>query len=317
MGTQWRTGKLVVVLGPTASGKSALAVKLAKKFNGEVISADSRQVYRGLNIGTGKITKKEMQGIPHYLLDVASPKRRFTPLEIFGNNTTTTHRTTLKLAKHRFLTGFTVTQYRKLALAAIEKIFKKNKLPIICGGSGFYIQAVVDGIVIPEVPPDWKLRKKLEKKSTKELHQMLLKLDPRRAKTIDKNNRRRLIRALEIVIKIKKPVPLPRLRPPGFGGQAYPVLMLGIKLLKKQLREKITKRVEKMMKSGLEKEAKKFPVPVIGYQEWFSSNPKDLIIRHTLQYAKRQMTWFKKDKRIHWVKNYQEVEKLVKEFLGK
>ena len=272
--------KLIVIVGPTASGKSELAVKLAKRFNGEVVSADSRQVYRGMDIGTGKITKKEMRGIPHYLIDVTSPKRRFT-----------------------------VTQYRKLAVLAINKIFKKNKIPILCGGTGFYIQAVIDGIAIPQVKPDWQLRKKLDKKSLKELYQQLLKLDPRRAGSIDKNNPRRLIRALEIVLKTKKTIraleknPLP-----------YPVLMIGVKLSKNELQKRIQKRVNKIIKQGLEKEAKKFPLPIIGYQEWSLPNPKDLIIRHTLQYAKRQMTWFKKDKRIKWVKNYQQAEKLVKNF---
>ena len=123
--------KLIVILGPTASGKTDLSIKLAKKFNGEIISADSRQVYKRMDIGTNKITKKEMQGVPHYLLDVASPKRRFT-----------------------------VVQYQKLALKAIERIYKKNKIPFLVGGTGFYIQAIVDGIVIPRVKPDWKLRKK-------------------------------------------------------------------------------------------------------------------------------------------------------------
>ena len=166
-----KKSKLIVILGPTASGKSDLAVKIAKKFNGEVISADSRQVYKGLDIGTGKITpdtknssnsraaakdederssstfstgqaKKKYifthKGIPHYCISVVSPKKRFT-----------------------------VAEYRKLAIKAIDKILKKDKIPILCGGTGFYIQAVIDGILIPEVKPDWKLRKKLEKKSTK------------------------------------------------------------------------------------------------------------------------------------------------------
>src|SRR4030042_2753357 len=120
--------KLIVILGPTASGKSDLAVKLAKKFGGEIISADSRQVYKGMDIGTGKITKKEMRGVPHYCLDIASPK-----------------------------TQFTVAQYREIALRAIDKIYKRNKIPILCGGTGFYIQAVVEGLIIPRVKPDWKL----------------------------------------------------------------------------------------------------------------------------------------------------------------
>ncbi|OGZ22682.1 MAG: hypothetical protein A3A08_00215 [Candidatus Nealsonbacteria bacterium RIFCSPLOWO2_01_FULL_41_9] len=197
-----------------------------------------------------------------------------------------------------------------MAIAAINKIQKKNKIPILCGGTGFYIQAVADGILIPEVKPDWKLRKKLEKKSAKELYKMLKKLDPSRAKNIDKNNPRRLIRALEIVMKTKKAVPALKKNP-----LPYPILILGVKLSKKNLQERIKKRVDKMIKLGLEKEAKKFPLPVIGYQEWSLPNPKDSIIRHTIQYAKRQMTWFKRDTRIHWVKNYREAEKLIKKFL--
>src|SRR3990167_3851819 len=160
--------KIIVILGPTASGKSALAVKLAKKFNGEVISADSRQVYKGLNIGTGKITRKEMGGVPHYCLDVVSPKKIFT-----------------------------VADFKKCAEKAIEKIFAKNKTPIIVGGTGLYIQAVVDNITLPEVKPNWKLRKELEKKTTEEMFKMLKKLDPERAKTIDAKNPRRLIRAIK------------------------------------------------------------------------------------------------------------------------
>ncbi|MEK9134866.1 MAG: tRNA (adenosine(37)-N6)-dimethylallyltransferase MiaA [Patescibacteria group bacterium] len=273
--------RLIVVLGPTGSGKSNLAVKLAKKFNGEVISADSRQIYKGMDIGTGKITKKEMEGIPHHLIDVVSPKRRFT-----------------------------VTQYRNLALRAINKIFKKNKIPVLCGGTGFYIQSVVDGIVIPEVKPDWKLRKKLEKKSVKELHKLLKKLDPERAKSIDKFNPRRVIRAIEIIMKTGKPIPELKKNP-----LPYSVLIIGLKLTKNELEKRIKQRVEKMIKLGLEKEAKKFLAPIIGYQEWSLPNPKDLIIQHTIQYAKRQMTWFKKDKRIIWLKTQKEAEKLTKKFL--
>ncbi len=286
-------------MGPTASGKSELTIKLAKKFNGETISADSRQAYKGMDIGTGKITKKEMKSIPHYLLDVASPKRRFT-----------------------------VVQYRKLALKAINKIFEKGKAPILCGGTGFYIQAVVDGIVIPQIKPDWKLRKKLEKKSVEELYKILKKLDPKRAKTIEKENRRRLIRALEIVIKTKKPVPGLKKNP-----LPYPVLMLGIKKEKKELKKLIKKRFLKWLKQGLIKEVKnlrksglswkkiedfgihyriiaKYLQKKINYQEMIENSLKEL-----QNYAKRQMTWFKRDERIHWVKNQKEAEKLIKEFL--
>ncbi len=281
--------KIIVVLGQTASGKSELAVKIAKEFGGEVVSADSRQIYKGMDIGTGKITKRERQGIPHYLLDIISPNRKFT-----------------------------IVNYQKLAKEAINKILKKNKIPILCGGTGFYIQAVVDGIVIPRVPPDWKLRKKLEKKTAAELYGILKKLDPQRAKTIEKKNPRRLIRAIEIVKKTKQPIPAFKKSP-----LPYPVLMIGIKLPKKELQKRIKKRVEKMIKMGLEKEAKKLikkygwvpPLQTIGYQEWSSPNAKELIIQHTIQYSKRQMTWFKKDKRIRWIRNYKEAEKLTKSFL--
>ena len=290
--------KLIVILGPTASGKSELAVELAKKFNGEIVSADSRQVYKGMDIGTGKITRKEMQGVPHHLLDVASPKRRFT-----------------------------VVQYRKLALKAINKIQKKGKIPILCGGSGFYIQAVVDGILIPEVPPDWKLRKKLERKTAEELFKKLKKLDPRRAKTIESKNKRRLIRALEIVKKIGR-VPIFKKEP-----LPHPILMIGIKKEKKELNSLIKKRFLKWLKMGLIAEVKKLKKSglswkriedfgihyrviaqylqnKISYKEMIESS-----LRELQNYAKRQMTWWKSDKRIHWVNNRREAEKLVKEFL--
>lgn len=292
--------KLIVIVGPTASGKSEMAVKIAKKFNGEVISADSRQVYKGMDIGTGKITKKEMKNIPHYLLNIASPKKKFT-----------------------------VAQYKKLALKSINKIYKNGKVPILCGGTGFYIQAVVDGIILPEVPPDWKLRKKLEKKSSKELYQILKKIDPKRAKTIEKKNKRRLIRAIEIVIKTKKPVPLFKKNP-----FPYPVLIIGIKKEKKELNKLIEKRFLKWLKIGLIGEVKKLKKTIglswkkieefgihyriiaqylqneIDYNEMVEKSIKEI-----QNYAKRQTTWFKKDKRIHWVKSQRKAEKLIKNFL--
>lgn len=303
--------KLIVILGPTASGKSELAIKLAKKlapyqtegsgagFNGEIVSADSRQIYKEMDIGTGKITKKEMKSIPHYLLDVASPKRRFT-----------------------------VVQYRKLALKAINKIFEKGKVPILCGGTGFYIQAVVDGVVIPEVPPDWELRKKLEKKSVDELYKILKKLDPQRAKTIEKKNPRRLIRAIEIVMKTKKPVPPFKKQP-----IPYPVLMIGIKKSPEELKKLIKKRFLKWLRRGLVKEIKnlnqsglswkkiedfgihyqviaQYLQNKLSYQEMIESS-----LRELQNYARRQMTWFKRDKRIYWIKTQKEAEKLIKEFL--
>lgn len=314
--------KLIIILGPTASGKSKLAIKLAKKFNGEVISADSRQVYKGMDIGSGKVTKKEMRGIPHYLLDVVSPKTRFT-----------------------------VAKYQKLAKAAIKKIHKKGKIPFLVGGTGFYIQSVIDGIVIPKVKPDWKLRKKLEKKTASELFETLKKLDPRRAKNIDKHNKRRLIRAIEIVKKLGTVPPL------SLPCPQYCILMIGVKrkpgelkkLIKKRLMERLKKgmisEIRKLKKSGLSwKRLEEFGLEYryiaqylqkkINYQEMIEKIQKE-----SEHYAKRQMTWFsrhwsgssmpilssildrvgiksgKKDKRIHWIENYRKTERIVKEFL--
>jgi len=292
--------KLIVILGPTSSGKSDLAVRLAKKFNGEIISADSRQVYKGMDIGTGKITKREMRGIPHYLLDVASPKRKFT-----------------------------VIQYRKLALEAINKIQRKNKIPFLVGGTGFYIQAVIDGILIPEVLPDWQLRKKLGKKPVEKLYQILKKLDPKRAKTIERKNKRRLIRALEIIIKTKKPVPSLKKQP-----LPYPVLMIGIKKSFKELKKLIKKRLLKRLKQGMVSEVKKLRKSGVSWKRldefgleyrYLSRylqgklNKQDMIEKlqkESEHFAKRQMTWFKRDKRIKWVKNYNIADNLAKNFLN-
>jgi tRNA dimethylallyltransferase len=301
--------KLIVILGPTASGKSGIAIKLAKKFKGEIISADSRQVYKGMDIGTAKPLSHEftrinhqfariVNGIPHYLLDVASPKRKFT-----------------------------VAQYRKLALKAIEKIQKRGKIPFLVGGTWFYIKAIVDGIVIPEVPPDWKLRKKLEKKSAKELYKILKKLDPKRAKTIEKENKRRLIRAIEICKKIGKVPPL------KFEPLPYPVLMIGIKKTKKELKKEIRKRFFNWLKRGFLREvlklrkiglswkkiedfglhyriAVKFLKKEVSRKEFIEKSIKEIE-----NYAKRQLAWFKSDKRINWVKNKKEAEILTQKFL--
>jgi tRNA dimethylallyltransferase len=291
--------KIIVILGPTASGKTSLSIKLAKRFDGEIISADSRQVYKGMDIGTGKVTKKEMAGIPHYLLDVTSPKKRFS-----------------------------VVQYKKLADKAISRILKKGKVPFIVGGTGFYIQAVVDGILIPEVKPDWNLRKKLEKKPIDELYKTLLKLDPDRASHIDKNNPRRLIRALEIVLKTKAPIPPLSLQKPRFNA-----LFMGVKKDPKELSKLIEKRLLKRLDEGMVNEVKKLHKQGVSWKRLEEFGLEYRYIAYCLQnklsynemvqklqkeiehYAKRQMTWFKRDKRIRWVKNYKTTEVLIKKFL--
>jgi tRNA dimethylallyltransferase len=305
-----KLGKLIVILGPTASGKTELAIKLAKKFNGEIVSADSRQVYKEMDIGTAKPERKKsnkrqttskymVEGVPHYLMDVVAPNEEFN-----------------------------VAIYKKMALKSIENIQKKGKLPFLVGGTGLYIKAIVDNINFPKVSPQKELREELEKKTAKELFKIYKKLDPEGAGLIDKKNKRRLIRAIEVCKTTKKSFWEQRKK----GAPLFDTLQIGIKLQKTELEKIIKKRVEKMFKMGLEKEvkmlAKKYgwqisSMRTIGYQEWqdyFKSKVdkekvKEKIILHTIQFAKRQMTWFKRDKRIHWIKNYQEARKLNKEFL--
>ncbi len=290
------SNKLIVILGPTASGKSDLGVKLAKKYNGEIISADSRQVYKGLDIGSGKITKKEMMGVPHHLLDVASPKRKFS-----------------------------VAQFQKLAFKKIKEIQGHNRVPFLVGGTGFYIQSVVDGLVLPEVKPNWKLRKILEKKSTGQLFSMLKKLDSTRAKAIDKHNPRRLIRSIEIVSTTGKPLATSSQHTPVCWDD---VLQIGIKKSSEELKKTIHERLQKRLKQGMVAEVKKLHKQGVS---WKRLEELGLEYRYIAQYlqgkidyqemqnkiqkesehfVKRQMTWFKRDKRIYWIKSSKEAEKL-------
>lgn len=289
--------RLIVIIGPTSAGKSALAVSLAKKFNGEVISADSRQVYKGMNLGTGKITPQEQQGVKHYLLDVVSPKKQFT-----------------------------VIDFVRLAEKAIKEIRKKGKIPIICGGTGFYIDALLYDLP-KTVAPDWSLRKKLEKLSNEQLFKKLKKLDPKRAQTIDQHNKRRLIRALEIVLKTGQPVP------PLKRKLKYVVLKIGIKRSKKELRKRIHERLLTRLKKGMVEEVAKLHYQGVSWQRldsfgleyrFISRYLRGLIKKEEMikqletainQYARRQMTWFKRDKEIHWITNKKAAERLVKNFL--
>jgi tRNA dimethylallyltransferase len=322
MGTQRRTcKKLIVVLGPTASGKTKMSIKLAKEFNGEIVSADSRQIYKEMDIGTAKPFQSQksklksqkyksksknnkcrpliINNIPHYLIDVIYPDQEFN-----------------------------VAIYKKLAIKIIKDIQKRKKLPFLVGGTGLYISAIVDNLKFPGVKPDKKLRKKLEKKSAKELFQIYQKLDPKGANLIEKENKRRLIRAIEVCKITNKPFSQLRKK----GKPLFDILQIGIDLPKDILRKRIKRRVEEMIKLGLEEEAKKLikkyswdlpSLQTIGYQEWKDyfegkvslKEVKEKIFYHTWQYARRQMTWFKRDKRIHWIKNQKEAEKLIEQFL--
>jgi tRNA dimethylallyltransferase len=288
------SNKVIVIVGPTASGKSDLAVKIAKKYKGEVISADSRQVYKGLNIGSGKITKKEMQGVPHYLLDVASPK-----------------------------TVFTAAKYQKLARKVVNNILKHGKVPVIVGGTGFYIDTLLYDTSLPEVEPNHKLRAKLENKTTAELFDLLEKKDPERAKHIDPHNPRRLIRALEIVEKLGT---VPKLEE---RKSRYEAIKIGILKTSEELRKRIHDRLLSRMRQGMVREVKRLHREGVSWKRmedlgleyrYVSRYVRGLIIKEEMlttleqeifQYAKRQMTWFKKDKEIVWIAKSAEAIKLL------
>ena len=289
---------IIVVLGPTASGKSDLAMHLAQKYNGEVISADSRQVYRGMDIGTGKVTKKEMGGIPHHLLDVASPRKNFD-----------------------------VVQWKKKADKTVRDIAKRGKLPIVCGGTGLYIKALVENIEYPDAPQNWKLRKVLEKKTTKQLFVMLKKLDPARAKTIDPHNPRRLIRAIEIVKHTGKAVPKKNITP------QYDALLLGITKTDAELKKRIRARLLARIKKGMIAEVKKLHDHGVSWKRmeelgleykyialFLQKKMDKKTMIETLetkigQYAKRQMTWFRATPHVQWITSEKKAKTALRAFL--
>lgn len=288
---------MIVILGATATGKSDIGVKLAKKLNGEIISADSRQVYKGMDIGAGKISAKEMQGIPHYLLNCASPKRKFT-----------------------------IAQYQAQTIDVANKILRKKKVPFLVGGSPLYIYSIVKGWQFPKLKADLKLRKTLEKKDIAELFSLLKKLDSRRAAAIEQKNKRRLIRAIEIAKHLGKVPPLKT-------NPKFDCLLLGLKLPKEILKEKIKKRLSRRFEKGMIKEVAKLNENGVSWKrfeelgleyKWIARFLKKEISKEKMkgklqkdieQFARRQMVWFKKDKSIKWIKNRKEALKLSKEFL--
>ncbi len=295
--------KVIVILGPTSSGKTALSIELAKKFDGEIVSADSRQVYHGMNIGTGKVTKKEMAGVSHHLLDVADPKKQFS-----------------------------VAEYAKLGEAAIADIVSRNKVAIICGGTGFYIDTLTGKTVLPDVPPNPILRKKLEKKTAPELFRMLAKLDKARAKTIDKNNPVRLVRAIEIATALGK-VPALKKAP-----LRYDVLKIGLDMQDDILKQRIDERLKARIKQGMLREAKRLHDEGVSWRRMQSfgleyramanlltgkTEKKDFepnLATDIWHYAKRQRQWWRRDKTIVWldptkVATPGRVQSLVRNFL--
>ncbi len=297
-----RTNKplIIVVLGPTASGKSELAVSLAKKYRGEIISADSRQVYRGMDIGSGKVDGHYKDGIyfyksiPHFGIDIASPQ-----------------------------TQYSVAQFQKYASKKIIEITKRGSVPIICGGTGHWIDALVFNQQLPKIKPDKSLRKELENFSNLQLFQKLKKLDPVRASTIDAKNPRRLIRALEIVLSSGKPVPVIN------SDSPYEIIWIGIKAEQQSLSKKIEQRLKLRMKQGMIKEISTLHKQGLSWKKLenfgleykfgalFLQNKIDptemqqQLLTSIKQYAKRQMTWFKRNTDIHWIKNFKDASSII------
>lgn len=279
--------KVIAVVGPTASGKTSLGIYLAQKLGGEVISADSRQVYKGLNKGTGKVTKKEMAGIPHHLLDVASPKKIFS-----------------------------ASDFKKLGEQAVTTILHKNKIPFVVGGTGLYVDVLMGRMVIPDVPPNKALRNKLEKLSTETLFSLLERQDPARAQTIEPSNKRRLIRALEIAEAVGHS---PAKDAAMHGTEQYDVLYLGLNPGFEKLQKNISKRLRERIKAGMLAEGKKLHAQGLSYKrmdelgleyrsmsQYLQKNiTKEQLIqeldRDIMHYAKRQMRWFNRNKHIVWV----------------
>ncbi len=294
--------KLIVICGPTASGKSEIAVNLAQEFNGEIISADSRQIYQKMNIGTSKVPLDEKsfyKNIKHHLIDIMEP-----------------------------VSLFNVSEYKKIALEKINEVLKCDKVPFLVGGTGLYIKAVVYNLNIPEIKPNENLRKKLAQKSTNELFKMIADTDPETAEFIDKNNKLRLIRALEVFLVSGRK--FSNLK--NQGDSLFNTLQLGIKLEKEVLFKRIEERINTMIERGLESEVRQLidkfnwsPVlsQTIGYQEWQAYfegkiSIKEVIaqiIKNSRNYAKRQLTWFKADPNIKWISSYEEAKNLVSNFL--
>jgi tRNA dimethylallyltransferase len=292
------------VLGPTASGKSVLGIALAQHFHGEIVSADSRQVYRGLDIGTAKVTPEERALVPHHLLDVADPRETYT-----------------------------VSQFQQQAIAAIDDILARGYQPFLAGGSPHYIQAVVDHLNIPHVPPQPELRAQLEARPLAELMAELEELDPDSAATIDRNNPRRVIRALEVCLVTGRPFSQQR----AVAAPLYQSLLLGIEWARDVLYRRIDARVDERMQQGMVQEVRDLleqgvsheRLEALGLEYRYISRllrgefkSEDEMVQR-LKYAihdftRRQLTWFRRDKRIVWVENgnVEKAEAVVRRFLG-
>lgn len=296
-----------VIGGPTASGKSKLAVELAKKVNGEIISADSMQIYKEMNIGTAKVNKEEMQGVQHYLVDFVSPDERYT-----------------------------VSNFKKDAEKAIEEILEKGKTPIVVGGTGLYIDSLIYGIEFQNEEVDLEYREKLNKiadeKGLESLYKKAQEIDPEAMKKISINDRKRIIRVLEIYHKTGKTKTEQELQSRK-NEVKYEYKVFAITMDREKLYERIEKRIDFMIEQGLIEEVKQilekyhtFPTAMqgLGYKEVVEylegSCTKEEMIekikKETRHYAKRQLTWFRKNKETIWLDGEKSTDENVSIILG-
>lgn len=274
---------IYVILGPTATGKSDHAVNLALEKNGEIISADSRQIYRGMDLGTGKITPEETKGIPHHLLDIRDPNQ-----------------------------DFSVEEFQRLAFEKIEEIISRGKVPILCGGTGYFISAVVDNPIFPNVPANTELRVELEAKNLTELQEILASIPKEDGAKVDTENKRRVIRAIELGRALGA---VPAMK---YGPQNYEFELIGLDFPDDVLKERIAKRLDKRLALGMIDEVKNLHESGVSWERLESfgleykniseflqgkisqDEMKERIKIESWQYAKRQRTWFRRDQRINW-----------------
>lgn len=276
--------KVIAIVGATASGKSAYAVDLAKKIDGEIISADSRLVYKDMNIGTAKPTKGEMQGIPHYMIDIVEPDFNYS-----------------------------AGLYKKDAKEKIYEILSRGKMPIIVGGTGLYFRVLLESYDLPELEPDYALREELLKLTYNQLFDILVDLDADAAYSVGNIDTKKLIRTIEIIKGTKKPLSKAR----GIADSEFEVEWIGLNYDRETLYDRINRRVDLMMKNGLIEECenllKKYGrlpniVDTIGYREMILAIDGECSIdeavkilkQNTRNYAKRQLTWFRKNPLINW-----------------
>ncbi len=277
-----KKNKVIAVVGPTASGKTSYSINLALQLNGEIISADSRLVYKGFDIGTAKPTIEERSGIPHHMIDIADPQQ-----------------------------DYSAGLYVKEAKRIINDILSRGKTPIVTGGTGLYINILLMNYDLPEVEPDYELRSRLKK--TDNLFDILKKIDAEAAQNIDPNDKKKLIRAIEIVKTTGKSISEVR----GKNSPDFDVEWIGLNYPREELYRRINTRVDKMLENGLIEETKTLLnkhgridniLYTIGYQEMVAYLDGDLTLQeaveklkqNTRRYAKRQLTWFRKNPNIKW-----------------